>query len=72
MGRLASVRDYIVKKCIAEDLTLRIVLGEYSMVIPASELRNIDLQGGRDNFKSKFSDNTYKLVDFVWKPNTLF
>jgi len=64
---MASIRDYFVRKCIARNLTLRIIYEDSHMDLPPETLRR-GLQLTERSFKSKFNNRKYQLLDFCWKP----
>lgn len=61
----ASVRDYIVKKCINKKKDLTLVYNNTYKNIPLEELKNY-FQLHRRKFKSKFGSKEYELIDFKW------
>jgi virulence-associated protein VagC len=66
---MVSIRDYIVRKCILENVSLKIIHeGEY-MILNPDDLKNKSFQLTKQKFDSKFIDNKkYELMDFYWNP----
>jgi hypothetical protein len=64
----ASVREYIVKKCIAkkEDLTIQVY--DSVKTFPYKSLKGHLLNSMGEEFKSKFDGKIYRLIDFPWDP----
>jgi hypothetical protein len=61
----ASVRDYIIKKCVDKREDLVIEYDGDSMTIPLSTLIR-PFQIHKTKFKSKFNKGSYTLYDFKW------
>ena len=62
-----SVRDYIYKKALRKKDSLGIIHGKEFMIIPYGQLKKAR-EYTQKLFMSKFNNQTYKLVDFNWKP----
>ena len=62
-----SVRDYIYKKALRKKDSLGIIHGKEFMIIPYGQLKKAR-EYTKKLFMSKFNNQTYKLVDFNWKP----
>ena len=62
-----SVRDYIYKKALRKKDSLGIIHGKEFMIIPYGQLKKAR-EYTEKLFMSKFNNQTYKLVDFNWKP----
>ena len=62
-----SVRDYIYKKALRKKYSLGIIHGKEFMIIPYGQLKKAR-EYTQKLFMSKFNNQTYKLVDFNWKP----
>ena len=67
-GKIASVRDYIIKECISKGVSLRINYKNQFMDLSPEELKNRSFQMTKGTFNSKFKNQKYQLFDFYWKP----
>lgn len=61
-----SVRGYIIDKCHSKGEGLWIRYGDEQMYVPHKDLKS----GVPNGYKipSKFTNSTYDLIDFKWKP----
>ena len=66
---LASVRDYVIKRCHKEGKDIIFVLGNEKMTIPNKELESRSFQLSEKKFISKFNGKPYALIDFKFKPD---
>ena len=64
----ASVRDYIVEKCIKNKEDLVIIYEDEKMTIPHENLVE-KFQYHKKQFDSKFTNIKYKLFDFIFIPD---
>ncbi len=62
----ASVRDFIVKKCINKKEDLTIDLYGETKTYPYKSLNTYLLNTSNMTMKSKFGGQDYKLIDFPW------
>ena len=67
-GKIASIRDYIVRECVSKGLSLRIIYRNHFMDLSPEELMDKSFQVTRNSFNSKFKNQKYQLVDFYWQP----
>ena len=67
----ASIRDYLVDKCVkcGEDLTIK--YKDEIMIVPLGKLKSPErFQIHKTKFKSRYNDGKdYELYDFYWKPD---
>lgn len=66
----ASIRDYIVKKCIEEEKEIRVHYRNWEMTLTVENLKNC-FQFHNQIFKSKWGTNSYQLYDFNFIPDNL-
>ena len=66
-GRV-SLRDYIVEKHIRNKEPIKVIYNMDEMVLSVRELENRD---SMTTVKSKFDGKSYKLYDYVWRPQDL-
>ena len=66
---LASVRDYVIKRCYKEGKDIIFVLDNEKMTIPNKELESRSFQLSEKKFISKFNGKPYTLIDFKFKPD---
>lgn len=66
-----SVRDYLVKKCVALRQDLVIIHDGKKMTVPFETIENpMRFQIHKTKFKSKFENKpSYELYDFTWRPD---
>lgn len=62
-----SVRDYMVRQCVAKGENLTIIHENQKMTVPLSVIKNPQ-QLFKTEIQSKYSNATYQLYDFKWKP----
>jgi len=65
---LVSVRDYIIDKCIKNNEPLIIEFEGQQMTVSLSSLKS-KFQLHNKKFRSKYSEKTYELIDFVFEPD---
>jgi len=65
----ASIRDYIIEKCIKNQEGLTIFFNEKEMLVPLDKLKNC-YQIHKTKFQSKFGNSQYELYDFPFKPDS--
>ena len=66
---LASVRDYVIKRCHKEGKDIVFVFNHQKMTIPNKELESRSFQLSEKKFISKFNGKPYALIDFKFKPD---
>ena len=66
---LASVRDYVIKRCHKEGKDIIFVLGNEKMTVLHKELKSKSFQLSEKTFISKFNGKPYALIDFKFKPD---
>ena len=64
----ASIRSYIVQKCINNKESLQIILGKEKMTISWGDLHKF-AQLSKQTFGSIYSNITYSLCDYLWRPD---
>jgi|TARA_R100000789_G_scaffold1118_1_gene3894 hypothetical protein len=64
----ASIRDYIIKKCVDSENDLIIEFEDKKMTVPLSKLDN-PFQLHEREFVSKYDGSKYKLYDFKFIPS---
>ena len=62
----ASVRDYVVKKAIANKEDIVIECNGTSKTFPYRSLKTYLMNTTNEPHKSKFNNQTYTLIDFPW------
>ena len=62
-----SIRDYIVRKAIRNNETIRVTYERKKMSISIEHLKRAISTFHAKEFKSAFGDKIYKLYDFVWR-----
>ena len=62
----ASVRDYVVDKCIKDKEDLTINLNGKRVTFPYRTLKTHLLNCNKNTFTSKFNGREYTLIDFPW------
>lgn len=66
----SSVRDYIVKRCVAMGQDLVIKHKGDIMVVPYNVIKDPKFQIHKTKFISKYDESqSYELYDFKWHPN---
>ena len=68
-GAIAPVRDYIVKDAIQKNEDLVVQYGIDVMTIPCGEIKSRIKEKPPKVYKSKFSDQEYRLIYFEWIPD---
>ena len=66
---LASVRDYVIKRCHKEGKDIVFVFNHQKMTIRNKELESRSFQLSKKKFISKFNGKPYALIDFKFKPD---
>ena len=66
---LASVRDYVIKRCHKEGKDIIFVFNHQKMTIRNKELKSRSFQLSEKKFISKFNGKPYALIDFKFKPD---
>jgi len=66
---LASVRDYVIKRCHKEGKDIIFVFNHQKMTILNKELESRSFQLSKKKFISKFNGKPYTLIDFKFKPD---
>jgi len=66
---LASVRDYVIKRCHKEGKDIVFVFNHQKMTILNKELESRSFQLSKKKFISKFNGKPYALIDFKFKPD---
>jgi len=64
----ASVRDYIIEKCIKKEQDLQIQHEDSFMVVALDQLKNYKELTNME-FESKFNGKKYRLYDFLFEPD---
>jgi hypothetical protein len=67
-GKYASIREPQLKKAISSG-GLIIKFDNKHMILNKNELMN--LKSNTREFKSKFGNKPYRLIDIVWKPSEI-
>ena len=62
----ASIRDYIVKKCIEKNQEICVHYKDQKMTLTVEDLKN-NFQFHVLNFKSKWGTKPYQLYDYLFK-----
>ena len=68
-GNMVSVRDYEVRKCIANDQPLRVHYKDDCMTVDVARLKRLNSSG--QFVKSKTGGQNYSLVDIFWEPDII-
>ncbi len=66
----ASIRDYIVYKCIQEEKRICVHYKDEKMTLTVENLKN-NFQIHQQKFQSKWGTKPYQLYDFLFKPDSL-
>ena len=64
----ASIRDYVIDKCLDSECNLIIEFEDKEMTVPLSDLDS-PFQLHEREFISKYNGTKYKLYDFKFVPN---
>ena len=62
-----SIRDYIVRKAIRSNESIRVTYEGEKMILSVEQLKRAISTFHAKEFKSAFDDKTYKLYDFIWR-----
>ena len=65
---VASIRDYIIDKCLDSECDLIVEFEDKEMTVPLSDLDS-PFQLHEREFISKYNGTKYKLYDFKFVPN---
>lgn len=66
----ASIRDYIVNKCVLEEKGICVHYRDWKMTLTVEDLKG-SFQFHDQLFKSKWGTKPYQLLDFRFKPDSL-
>jgi len=66
----ASIRDYVVQKCIDENKEIQVHYKNFMMSLTIGDLKN-SFQFHKKKFESKYSELKYQLIDFKFRPDSL-
>ena len=66
----ASIRSYIVEKCIEESRGLIISYNHFIMSVDSKDLDK-HFRFHKIEFESKYNNSKYQLIDFKFKPDNL-
>jgi len=67
----ASIRSYIVEKCIIESRGITIHYKNFIMSLNGDEVKEKFVKLHELEFDSKYSNTKYKLIDIKFKPDSL-
>ena len=66
----ASIRDYVVQKCIEKNQDIMIHYKDWQMLLSVNNLKEAS-QFHQQDFESKYCDRTYQLLDYKFIPESL-